>query len=122
MNKYMFRTTATMKPYNSRQWYIDSRIIPTKYIEADNLREALSAYAEEASRRHYITISANALRTKSPMYIDGKTGHEAPRQVGYVITGKTEMQREDGTWSTQYIDLWINVDIITPADFEQEAI
>ena len=43
MNKYMFRTTATMKPYNSRQWYIDSRIIPTKYIEADNLREALSA-------------------------------------------------------------------------------
>ena len=119
MNKYMFRTTATMKPYNSRQWYIDSRIIPTKYIDADNLREALSTYAEEASRRHYITISANALRTKSPMYIDGKTGHEAPRQVGYVITGKTEMQREDGTWSTQYIDLWISVDIITPADFEE---
>ena len=121
MNKYMFRTTATMKPYNSHQWYIDNRIIPTKYIEANNLREALSAYAKEASSRHYITISANALRTKSPMYIDSKTGHES-QQVGYVITGKTEMQREDGTWSTQYIDLWTSVDIITPADFKKEAV
>lgn len=49
------------------------------------------------------------------MYIDTASG--APRQVGYVITGKTEMQRDNGTWSTQYIDLWVNVDIITPADF-----
>ena len=53
------------------------------------------------------------------MYIDMPEG---PRQVGYVITGKTEMLRENGTWSTQYIDLWVNVDIITSADFEQEAI
>lgn len=116
MNKYMFRATATMKPYNSRQWYIDSRIIPTKYIEADNLREALSAYAEEASSRHYITISANAIRNRQPMYIDTP---EDSRQVGYVITGKTRMPREDGTWTTQYIDLWIMVDIVTPADFEE---
>lgn len=118
MNKYMFRTTATMKPYNSRQWYIDSRIIPTKYIEADNLREALSTYAEEASSRHYITISVNALRNKAPMYIDSKTSHES-RQVGYVITGKTTFQRDDGTLSTQYIDLWISIDVITPADFKE---
>ena len=32
------------------------------------------------------------------------------------------MQREDGTWSTQYIDLWVNVDIITQADFGKEAV
>ena len=120
MNKYMIRTTATMKEYNRRQWYIDPQIIRTKYIDAASLTEALSEYAEDVSAHDYITVSPNALRTKSPMYIDTASG--TPRQVGYVITGKTEMQRGDGTWSTQYIDLWISVDIITPADFEREAI
>ena len=119
MNKYMFRTTATMKEYNSRQWYITPDIIRTKYIDAESLAEALNEYAWSVSSKDYIEISANAIRTRRPMYIDMPEG---PRQVGYVITGKTEMQREDGTWSTQYIDLWINVDIITPADFEKEAI
>ena len=119
MNKYMFRTTATMKEYNSRQWYITPDIIRTKYIDAENMREALDEYAWNVSNKDYIDISKTALRNKRPMYIDMPEG---PQQVGYVITGKTEMQREDGTWSTQYIDLWISVDIITPADFEKEAI
>ena len=114
MNKYMFRTTATMKEYNSRQWYITPDIIRTKYIDAENMTEALSEYAWSVGSKDYIEIS-----NKRPMYIDMPEG---PRQIGYVITGKTEMQREDGTWSTQYIDLWISVDIITPADFEKEAI
>ena len=120
MNQYMFRTTVTMKEYNRRQWYIDPDIIRTKYITADNLREALQAYADSARADDYITISANALHHPAPMYVDTKEG--TPRQVGYVITASTEMQRDDGTWSNQYIDLWISVDIITPADFEQEAI
>lgn len=119
MNKYMFRTTATMKEYNSRQWYITPDIIRTKYITAENMREALDEYARNVSIKNYIEISKTAIRNKHPMYIDTPEG---PQQVGYVITGKTEMQREDGSWSTQYIDLWIDVDIITPADFEEEAI
>ena len=119
MNKYMFRTTATMKEYNSRQWYITPDIIRTKYIDAENMREALDEYARNVSNKDYISISKTAIRNKNPMYIDTPEG---PRQVGYVITGKIEMQRENGSWSTQYIDLWIDVDIITPADFEQEAI
>ena len=119
MNKYMFRTTATMKEYNSRQWYITPDFIRTKYIDAENMTEALSEYAWNVSSKDYIDISKTALRNKRPMYIDMPEG---PRQVGYVITGKTEMQREDGTWSAQYIDLWISVDIITPADFEEEAV
>lgn len=119
MNKYMFRTTATMKKYNSRQWYITPDIIRTKYIDAENMREALDKYARNVSSKDYIDISKTALRNKDPMYIDTTEG---PRQIGYVITGKTEMQREDCTWTTQYIDLWISVDIITPADFGKEAI
>lgn len=83
------------------------------------MREALDEYAWNVSSKDYIDISKTALRNKRPMYIDMPEG---PRQVGYVITGKTDMQREDGTWSTQYIDLWISVDIITPADFGKEAV
>ena len=117
MNQYMFRTTATMKEYNRRQWYIDPDIIRTKYITADTLREALQAYADSARKNDYITISANALHHPAPMYVDTKEG--TPRQVGYVITGKTEMQRDDGTWTTQYIDLWVSVDKLESVDFEE---
>lgn len=118
MNRYMFRTTATMKEYNRRQWYINPDVIPTKYIDESNLSEALDQYAWSVSTNEYIDISKNALRNKQPMFIDMPEG---PRQVGYVITGKTEMQRDDGSWTTQYIDLWISIDIITRADFQEEA-
>lgn len=30
MAKYIFRTTATMKPYNNKNWWIDGDIIPAK--------------------------------------------------------------------------------------------
>ena len=117
MATYMFRTTATMKEYNCRQWYIDPGIIRTKYITADSLREALQAYADSARENDYITISATAIKNRAPMYIDTKEG--TPRQVGYVITGKAEMQRDDGTWTTQYIDLWVSVDKLESVDFEE---
>ena len=117
MSTYMFRTTATMKPYNAKQWWITPDIIRTKYIEAENTREALQTYAEEVRERDYITISANALHHPAPMYIDTKEG--TPRQVGYVITASTEMQRDNGSWSTQFIDLWISVDKLESVDFEE---
>lgn len=41
MAKYIFRTTATMKPYNNKNWWIDGDIIPTKHIEADSVKDAL---------------------------------------------------------------------------------
>lgn len=117
MAQYMFRTTATMKEYNRKHWYIEPSIIGTKYINAESVREALQAYADEVTQHDYITISANALRNKLPMYIDTPNGQ--PQQVGYVITGKTEMQRNDYSWSTQYIDLWVSVDRIESVDFEE---
>lgn len=117
MSTYMFRTTATMKPHNSRNWYIDPDIIRTKYIGADNLREALQAYADDVTNTDYITISHNAMRTKLPMYRDGSDGQ--PRQVGYVITARTEFQRENGTFCVQPIDLWISINRIEAVDFEE---
>lgn len=35
MKKYIFKTTATMKPYNNKNWWIDGGIIPVKHIEAE---------------------------------------------------------------------------------------
>lgn len=117
MSVYMLRTTATMKEYNRRQWYIDPDIIRTKYITADNLREALQTYADDVQQKDYITISAHALHHPAPMYVDTKDG--TPRQVGYVITASIEMQRENGSWTTQYIDLWTSVDKLESVNFEE---
>ena len=47
MNEYIFRTHATMKPYNSRYWWIDSGIITEKRISADNVAAALEQYREQ---------------------------------------------------------------------------
>ena len=66
---YIFKTTATMKEYNNKKWYIDGGIVSDMRIDADSVK-----------------------------------------QVGYVITGKTEFDRGDYTgYSTQYIDLWITI-------------
>jgi hypothetical protein len=41
------------------------------------------------------------------MYVDTENG---VKQVGYVITGKTEFEdRNNYKWSTQYIDLWVTI-------------
>ena len=117
MSEYMFRTTATMKDYNRAKWWIAPEIIRTKYIDAENIREALKEYAEEVKEHDYITISANALRTKSPMYRDRPNGQ--PEQVGYVITASTEMQYDNGHWATQYINLWIEISKLESVDFEE---
>lgn len=116
MNKYIFKTTATMKPHNSKKWWIDGDIIPDKQITADSVKDALQIYREMVDERHYISISDNALKHKSPMYIDTATGGGAV-QVGFVITGKTEFQRDNGEWVTQFIDLWVEILTITETKF-----
>jgi len=44
MKKYIFETTATMKEYNNKKWWIDSGIVPRFTIAAANAREALELY------------------------------------------------------------------------------
>lgn len=94
---YIFKTTATMKEYNNKKWYIDGGIVSDMRINADSVEE-----------KHYINISKNAIKNKSEMFVDLSDG--GVKQVGYVITGKTEFDRGDYSgYSTQYIDLWITI-------------
>lgn len=114
MKKFIFKTQATMKPYNNKNWWIDSGIVREITTQAENVTEALQQYREKVNNDFYIEISNNAIKNKSPMYIDTPTGDAV--QIGYIITGKTEFQRDSGEWVTQYIDLW--VEIITVVDTE----
>ena len=105
---YIFKTTATMKEYNNKKWYIDAGIISDMRINADSVENALEIYRERVEEKHYVTISRNAIKNKSGMFVDLSDG--GVNQVGYVITGKTEFDKGDYTgYSTQYIDLWVTI-------------
>lgn len=110
---YLFKTSATMKPYNDKKWWISSDIIPEMRIEADTVEKALTIYQERVRDKHYIEISKNALKTKNTMYKDTKCGTV---QCGYVITAKADFQDSDNyKWSAQYIELWVEILIIKNA-------
>ena len=117
MKKYIFKTTATMKDYNREKWWIDSGIVREIQVEAENVKQALEKYRAIVEKKHYITISNNAIKNKSGMYVDTATGET--KQVGYVITGKTEFQDDFYKWSTQYIDLWVNIITVVDTDFKE---
>lgn len=105
---YIFKTTATMKEYNNKKWYIDGGIVSDMRINADSVENALEIYREQVEEKHYINISKNAIKNKSEMFADLSDG--SVKQVGYVITGKTEFDKGDYTgYSTQYIDLWVTI-------------
>lgn len=105
---YIFKTTATMKEYNNKKWYIDGDIVSDMRINADSVENALKIYREQVKEKYYISISQNAAKNKSAMFVDLSDG--GARQVGYVITGKTEFDKGDYTgYSTQYIDLWVTI-------------
>lgn len=105
---YIFKTTATMKEYNNKKWYIDGGIVSDMRIDADSVENALEIYRERVEEKHSINISKNAIKNKSEMFADLSDG--SVKQVGYVITGKTEFDRGDYSgYSTQYIDLWITI-------------
>lgn len=105
---YIFKTTATMKEYNNKKWWIDGDIISDMRINADSVENALEIYRERVEEKHYISISRNAIKNKSEMFVD--TPDEGTKQIGYVITGKTEFDKGDYTgYSIQYIDLWVTV-------------
>lgn len=105
---YIFKTTATMKEYNNKKWYIDGGIVSDMRINADSVENALEIYRERVEEMHYISISKNAIKNKSEMFADLLDG--SVKQVGYVITGKTEFDRGDYSgYSTQYIDLWVTI-------------
>lgn len=115
MKNYIFKTTATMKEYNNKNWWIDSGIVREIHVTAENIREALKQYRDIVAERYYIEISDTAIKNKFAMYRDRATGEA--KQVGYVITGKTEFQKDSGEWVNQFIDLWVEVLTIVETDF-----
>lgn len=105
---YIFKTTVTMKEYNNKKWYIDSDIVSDMRIAADSLENALEIYRKQVEEKHYINISKNAIKNKSEMFVD--LSDERGKQIGYVITGKTQFDKGDYTgYSTQYIALWVTI-------------
>lgn len=113
MKEYYFRTAATMKPYNNKKWWIDSGIVRPLTIEAETIETALKQYQNALKEKYCIYISNNALKNKDPMYIDGANGETIQR--GFVITGSTEFNNDYINRTKQYIDLWVDVDILTSA-------
>lgn len=116
---FLFKTTATMKEYNRRKWWIDSGIIREIRVDADTIREALNKYREIVQERDYITISNSAIKNPNAMFQDTPDGGVA--QVGYVITAKSDFDNNGHGWVEQYIDLWVSVHVISNP-FEMGAV
>lgn len=104
MAEYRFETNCTMKPYNERKYWIDSGLVRPTVIPAKNLKSALAVYCDKLKVEHYIYVSNNAILKKQPIYQDGLAG---PEQVGYIITGKTDIAN-----TAQYIDLWAEITVV----------
>lgn len=118
--KYIFKTTATMKEYNNRKWWIDSSIIKEIRVSVDNLKEAVEKYAESVNADGLVSISKNAIRTKTGMFVDTKSGEAV--QVGYVITGKADFECGHYQWVQQYVDLWVEILTVSIPDFIGEEV
>ena len=116
MKTYLFETTATMKERDAKKWYIDANVIRKKRINAETLNNALEQYRQDVNENDYVTITLSAMRKKSPMYIDTENGES--KQVGYVITGKTSFEHNNGSWIDKYIDLWVTINEINTPNFE----
>ena len=119
MNTYIFKTTTTMKPYNRKNWWIMDDIIGEMRINAENVSEALKEYRDRVNDNTGINISINALKTKSPMYVDAVEG--ITKQTGFVITGSTDFDDNHYRWVKQYIDLWVTILTVIDTDFEAVA-
>ena len=113
--KYLFDTTTTMKEYNRSVWWIESNIIKQLVIESDSLNNALNEFKNKVNEKYHIEISKNGLKNKQPIYVDTPEGNE--RQTGYVITAKTDFLDNNYKWSTQYIDLWVEISTIATPEF-----
>lgn len=115
MEKFLFQTTTTMKEYNNKKWWISSDLVADKVINAENLSQALEKYKNLVEENECITISNNAIKNKSSMYVETVNGN--CKQVGYVITGKTIFNDDNYRWVSQYIDLWVTILTIKETEF-----
>lgn len=117
--KFLFKTSATMKEHNRKNWWVNSDIVGELIIDANDIEDALKEYQK---RVEHIDISNNAIKNKSPMYIDTKDGET--KQIGYVITASMEFDKTNEYgyhvgWSKQYFDLWVEIKQLLDIDFKE---
>lgn len=118
MKTYVFETVATMKEYNYKKYWIDSDIVKRIAFTGENLKEAIEKYIDRVNEAGIVTISKNAMKNKSPMYID--VDGEAV-QKGYVITAKTYIaDRSENISCYQYCELWVEIYERKTINFEEE--
>lgn len=115
--RYSFNTSATLKEKDQEKWWLDKDLVKTIELDASNLSEALEKYMEIVNDRTDARISKSAIQKRQNMYIDIKPGG-CPKQIGYVITGSTCFEREDGRFINKFIDLWIEIRVVSYPAFE----
>ena len=89
--------------------------LKSKKVAIIEEKQKASVKVVQKEEKEYITISDNAIKNKTPMYVDTKDGKS--KQIGYVLTGKTDFQDDQGNWISQYIELWVEILTITETNF-----
>ena len=115
--RYSFNTSATVKEKDRGKWWLNNDLVRTIELEAINLCEALEKYRQIVNDRTDVRISKNAMQKKENMFIDRRFG-ERSKQIGYVITGSTYFERENGGFVNKFIDLWVEIRVINYPAFE----
>ena len=115
--RYSFKTSTTLKEKDREKWWIDDDWVKTIELDASNLSEALEKYMEIVNDGYDVHISKNAIQKKQNMYMEIKPGG-ASKQIGYVINGSTSFEREDGCFVNKFIDLWVEIRVVSYPAFE----
>ena len=115
--QYSFNTSTTVKEKDRGKWWLNNDLVRTIELEAISLCEALEKYRQIVNDRTDVRISKNAMQKKENMFIDRRFG-ERSKQIGYVITGSTCFERENGDLVNKFIDLWVEIRVITYPAFE----
>ena len=114
---YNFDTSATLKEKDREKWWMDKDLVRTIELEASSLMEALEKYRQIVNDRTDVQISKNAIQKKQNMYMEIKPGGQS-KQIGYVITGSTYFECENGGFVNKFIDLWVEIRVVSYPTFE----
>ena len=71
---YIFKTTATMKEYNNKKWYIDGGIVSDMRIDADSVENALEIYRERVEKSIVSLFPKMPLKTSRKCSLIYQTG------------------------------------------------
>ena len=113
---YSFKTSTIVKEKDRGKWWLNNDLVRTIELEAISLCEALEKYRQIVNDTYYVQISKNAIQKKEKMFQDIKPG--VSKQIGYVINGSTFFEREHGRFVNKFIDLWVEIRVVSYPTFE----